>query len=71
MILIYRKGIKDDLTPNENAVLRKLNGNWPAMNKRLFERLVESVRQHGKIARVSRGRCYGEGDSRYDPSQSA
>jgi hypothetical protein len=28
MILIYRKGIKDDLTPKEKAVLRKLNENW-------------------------------------------
>ena len=29
MILIYRKGIKDDLTPKEKAVLRKLNEGWP------------------------------------------
>lgn len=28
MILIYRKGIKDDLTPKEKAVLRKLNEGW-------------------------------------------
>jgi hypothetical protein len=28
MILIYRKGIKDDLTPKEKAVLRKLNEAW-------------------------------------------
>lgn len=28
MILIYRKGIKDDLTPKERAVLRKLNEDW-------------------------------------------
>ena len=28
MILIYRKGIKDDLTPKEKAVLRKLNETW-------------------------------------------
>lgn len=28
MILIYRKGIKDDLTPKEKAVLRKLNEEW-------------------------------------------
>lgn len=28
MILIYRKGIKDDLTPREKAVLRKLNEDW-------------------------------------------
>jgi hypothetical protein len=28
MILIYRKGIKDDLTPKEKAVLRKLNEDW-------------------------------------------
>ncbi len=25
LILIYRKGIKDDLTPREKAVLRKIN----------------------------------------------
>jgi hypothetical protein len=28
MVLIYRKGIKDDLTPKEKAVLRKLNEGW-------------------------------------------
>lgn len=28
MILIYRKGIKDDLTPREKAVLRKMNEDW-------------------------------------------
>lgn len=28
MILIYRKGIKDDLTPKEKAILRKLNEEW-------------------------------------------
>jgi hypothetical protein len=28
MILIYRKGIKDDLTPREKDVLRKLNEGW-------------------------------------------
>jgi hypothetical protein len=25
MILIYRKGIKDDLTPKEKGVLRRIN----------------------------------------------
>jgi hypothetical protein len=28
MILIYRKGIKDDLTPREKLVLRKINAEW-------------------------------------------
>lgn len=28
MILIYRKGIKDDLTPREKTVLRKINAEW-------------------------------------------
>ncbi len=28
MILIYRKGIKDDLTPKEKSVLRKMNAEW-------------------------------------------
>ena len=28
MILIYRKGIKDDLTPREKAQLRKINSEW-------------------------------------------
>lgn len=28
MVLIYRKGIKDDLTPKEKLVLRKLNKDW-------------------------------------------
>ena len=28
MILIYRKGIKDDLTPKEKKILRKLNEEW-------------------------------------------
>ena len=28
MILIYKKGIKDDLTPKEKTVLRKLNEEW-------------------------------------------
>jgi len=28
MILIYRKGIKDDLTSREKAVLRKINAEW-------------------------------------------
>ena len=28
MILIYRKGIKDDLTAREKAVLKKLNEDW-------------------------------------------
>ena len=28
MILIYRKGIKDDLTPKEKTVLRKINLGW-------------------------------------------
>ena len=27
-VLIYRKGIKDDLTPKERAALRKLNKDW-------------------------------------------
>ena len=26
--LIYRKGIKDDLTPKEKMVLRKINVEW-------------------------------------------
>jgi hypothetical protein len=28
MILIYRKGVKDDLTPKEKVVLRKINTEW-------------------------------------------
>jgi hypothetical protein len=28
MILIYRKGIKDDLTTKEKVVLRKINSEW-------------------------------------------
>ena len=28
MLLIYRKGIKDDLTPKEKTVLRKINAEW-------------------------------------------
>ena len=28
MLLIYRKGIKDDLTPKEKGVLRKINAEW-------------------------------------------
>lgn len=28
MILIYRKGTKDDLTPREKTVLRKMNAEW-------------------------------------------
>ena len=28
MILIYRKGIKDDLTPKEKTILRKINAEW-------------------------------------------
>lgn len=28
MILIYRKVIRDDLTPREKAVLRKMNAEW-------------------------------------------
>lgn len=28
MLLIYRKGVKDDLTASEKKVLRKLNENW-------------------------------------------
>ena len=28
MILIYRKGIKDNLTPREKTVLRKINSEW-------------------------------------------
>lgn len=28
MILIYRKGIKDDLTPREKSVLHKMNVEW-------------------------------------------
>jgi hypothetical protein len=28
MILIYRKGIKDDLTPKEKKLLRELNEEW-------------------------------------------
>jgi hypothetical protein len=28
LILIYRKGVKDDLTPREKAVLRKMNAEW-------------------------------------------
>lgn len=28
MVLIYRKGIKDDLTPREKELLRKLNEGW-------------------------------------------
>ncbi|EOL9010322.1 type II toxin-antitoxin system RelE/ParE family toxin [Cronobacter sakazakii] len=28
LLLIYRKGIKDDLSPHEKAVLRMLNERW-------------------------------------------
>jgi hypothetical protein len=28
MILIYRKGIKDDLSSTEKAILRKINAEW-------------------------------------------
>ena len=28
LLLIYRKGVKDDLTPDEKKVLRKLNKDW-------------------------------------------
>ena len=28
MILIYRKGTKDDLTSREKAILRKMNAEW-------------------------------------------
>ncbi len=28
MILVYKKGIKDDLTPKEKRILRKLNEEW-------------------------------------------
>lgn len=28
LLLIYRKGLKDDLTPEEKKVLRKINQNW-------------------------------------------
>jgi hypothetical protein len=28
MILIYKKGVKDDLSPNEKKILRKLNEEW-------------------------------------------
>ncbi|MGO8856588.1 MAG: type II toxin-antitoxin system RelE/ParE family toxin [Steroidobacteraceae bacterium] len=28
MIPIYRKGIKDDLTPREKTVLRRINAEW-------------------------------------------
>ena len=28
MLLIYRKGIKVDLTPKEKSVLRKINAEW-------------------------------------------
>jgi hypothetical protein len=28
MILIYRKGIKDDLSPKEKTVLRRINAEW-------------------------------------------
>lgn len=28
MILIYRKGVKDDLTPKEKSVLRRINAEW-------------------------------------------
>ncbi len=28
MLLIYRKGVKDDLSAAEKKVLRKLNANW-------------------------------------------
>ena len=28
MILIYKKGVRDDLTPKQKAVLRKINEGW-------------------------------------------
>ena len=28
MILIYRKGIRDNLTPKEKAILRKIHAEW-------------------------------------------
>lgn len=28
LLLIYRKGLKDDLTESEKKVLRELNRNW-------------------------------------------
>jgi hypothetical protein len=33
MLLIYRKGIKDDLTPKEKQVLRTINENWGKQHK--------------------------------------
>lgn len=28
MLLIYKKGVQDDLTPKQKATLRKLNERW-------------------------------------------
>ncbi len=51
MILIYRKGIKDDLTPKEKTVLRKIIGEWLTVYKKLFKRLVDSMGQMDEIVR--------------------
>lgn len=52
LILIYVKGI--NLTPREKATLREAERGMVAMDKKLFGRLVESMKQHGEIARGER-----------------
>lgn len=56
LLLIYRKGVKDDLSAAEKKVLRKLNENGRSefMNKKLFSELVESMTQMNEIVRGKR-----------------
>src|SRR6185436_292730 len=56
LLLIYRKGVKDDLSAAEKKVLRKLNenGRSESMNKKLFSELVESMTQMNEIVRGKR-----------------
>ena len=51
MILIYQKGIKDNLTPKEKAVLRKIKRGVVTLDKKIFKRLVDSMGQMDEIVR--------------------
>jgi putative transcriptional regulator len=61
MLLIYRKGVKDDLSAAEKRILRELNEKvGESVDKKLFGDLVESMKQMNEILQGWRApsRCF-------------
>jgi putative transcriptional regulator len=54
MLLIYRKGVQDDLSEDQKGSASAHDRELDMMNPKLFDELLESVTQMGEIARGER-----------------